>query len=324
MKLKKSLQSKLCLLFASLLLFSCSDNQEEISTSESLSQPKKETTILHFKTFEEFNKKIDELSNLEDGELDRWVYENNPNSLYFIASENESLNSLPNSYKAILNSNSEFILGNKVVWYHLGKLYEFKENDNINKLKQHPENLNAVGEINVTIQKLSNNNAQARTNIGQGQVEARHQLEFRGTQFKDCSNNYRTINGIYKYVHELMTVQSTYYSSGAYSRLYLRVKLEWYAGRRKWRSASEPRDININLNLTGTQLKFANGVIINTTGSDNVNVNYTCSGDKTILLKTSDGYGREGGDPFWSVQTSGTIDHQLHGGYHSWLNYAVW
>lgn len=205
---------------------------------------------------------------------------------------------------------------------HSSNLYEFHVDDNIETLKKNVTKLIPIGKIEVKINDISDDKSTHRTNIGQNLLDGRHQYEFYGYNYIDCSNNYRSMNALFKYVHELMTVQTVYPQTAALSRLYLRIKLEYKAS--SWKSAGEPRDINVNLNISGTDLHFANGVIVPIHGSDIVNYNYSCSGDQTILLKESDGYGIGAGNPYWGVQVTGTIDHQLHGGYYHWTNYATW
>jgi hypothetical protein len=279
---------------------------------------------VNFSSVEDFNKEIDVLSGLDNDRLKLWAKENNTQSLLISEELNnitdEQLINLPDPYKAILNKNSEFVIGTKIIWLNNGSFYEFNESDEIEVLKKNVSELKPIGVISVKTNNISD--ANLKTQIGQNQLNSKYQYEFTGSAWLDCSNNYHTITGLYKYVHELMTVQTVLYQSAANSKLYLRIKLEWRSS--SWKSASEPRDIVTNLNISGTQLRFTNGVVVPIYGSDSVNLSYTCSGDQTILLKSSDGYGLEGGSPYWNAEISGTIQHQLHGGYSSWTNYVAW
>lgn len=318
----KTISNFFILLTLAILLNGCADSENILQEEKSINSKSR----INFSSVEDFNKKIDFLNTFDNEGLKLWTKENNIQSLLTSEKLNnasdEQLINLPDAYKAILNENSEFVIGTKIIWLNNGSLYEFNEGDDVEGLKKNVRELKPIGKISVKTNNISEAHLQLKTQINQGQLNSKHQYEFTGSAWLDCSNNYHTISGLYKYVHELMTVQTVFYQSTANSKLYLRVKLEWRSSR--WKSASEPRDININLNISGTKLRFANGVVLPIYGSDSVNLYYTCSGDQTILLKSSDGYGIQGGNPYWEAEVTGTIQHQLHGGYSSWTNYATW
>lgn len=310
-----------------LITISCTTGHDEILENQNYLIA---NNLMKFNDFKEFNEKIQFLNQLNQDEFDEWVLENNPNSLYHIEVEDIFLNSLPREYHAILNINSEFILGDKLIWLNEEKLYEFDLNKNINDLKLDIDNLKLIGEIKVenkeeeafeNLVEENSNMTQGRSNIYQGVIDSRHQLEFKAYSFKDCSNQQKNINSNLKYVHELIAVQTVMYGTGI-SHLYLRVKLEYL--KKRWRAAGEPRNMDVNINVTGTYLQFNHGGLVPSSGSNIYKRSYTCSGDQQILLKTSDTYSPQFGYPFWSVQVTGTIYHELHGGYYPWNNRSDW
>ncbi len=331
-KLRGNFFYVLTVLSLTFLLESCTSNEIDSTSTEKI-ELKEQNERIDFETSQLFNKKIDELSNLNKEELEEWIRENNPNSLYDQlkgdpALNDEYLENLPDAYKAIFNSDSEIVISNKIIWLNKEKLYEFNISDDTKLLKNSLDKLKQIGLIKISFsdpKAISDNSLSNRVSIGQDQLEARYQYEYNNNSHHyNCSGTFIGGNNArLKYVHELMTVQSVVWSSAA-SKLYLRLKLEWKS-RRRWKPASEPRDMNININLSGTYLRFSSGLVINTFGSNYVNLNYTCSGDKTILLKSSDSYGLQGGAPYWSVQSTGTITHRLHNASNnSWTNSFVY
>ncbi len=325
-KLRSGFFYVLTVLSLTFLLQSCTRNEIDSASTEKIElKVKNERT--NFENYQVFNEKIDELSRLNNEELEQWIRENNPNSLYDELKGDPTLNDeylkdLPDAYKAIFNSDSEIVMSNKIIWLNKEKLYEFNISDDTRLLKNSLDKLKQIGSIKINFsdpKRVSDNSLSNRVSIGQNQLDARYQHEFRGVYYYNCEGTRIDNNARFKYVHELMTVQTVFGAAGA-SKLYLRVKLEW-KGRRRWKPASEPRDINININLSGTYLRFNNGVVITISGPNSISLNYTCSGDKTILLKSSDSYGLLGGAPNWSVQSTGTISHKLHSAaVSSWSN----
>ncbi|WP_019039384.1 hypothetical protein [Psychroflexus tropicus] len=312
---------KTILFFTAITFLSCSD-EEPTYESEPYQDVEQEISIVKFETFDEFNALIDELSNISEDELEFWIEQNNPDALYHSKKNTEKLNDLPESYLAILNSENEFKIGNKTLWLYEEKLYEFEQGQNKKDLKLNVKDLKPVGEIIVKI----HGNDPKTTIVGQGQLNAKYKHEFNGYQYKDCSNNLRNINAKFIYVHELMSVESGLHATARYSRLYLRVKLEW-RGRKKWKPAGEPRNISVNLYLHDTKLSFYNNGIPSISlvyDPSSVNVSFDCSGDRTILLKTSDSYGIGAGSPRWIVNTTGSIAQEFHGGYYYWSHFANW
>ncbi len=329
MKFIKSKMNKNIIYFYLISLFtlSCTTNHDNILENENNMIT---NDLLKFNDFKEFNEKIEFLNQLNQDEFDKWIIENNPNSLYHVEVENEFLNNLPREYRAILNMKSEFALGDKLIWLNEEKLYEFDLNKDINHLKVDIDELKVIGEIKVQARgeeipenlfEENTNITQGRSNIYQGVIDSRHQLEFKAYSFKDCSNQQKNINSNLKYVHELIAVQTVMYGTGI-SRLYLRVKLEYL--KKRWRAAGEPRNMDVNINISGTYLQFNHGGNVPSFGSNFYNLSYTCSQDQQILLKTSDTYSPQFGNPFWSVQVTGTIYHELHGGYYPWHNNSNW
>ena len=315
--------------FAVLLVLIFSSCQDD-NYHEAFELENSETKRVTFKNYDAFNKQVDDLSKLSSDELNAWTQKNNPNSLYNNSIEDDYLSRLPNSYKAILNDRSEFIISDKIYWLSKGDLYEFNFDDNIDLLKGNPKALKPVGEIKVSVLDTSINDSDVenKTIMGMNDLKGSYQKEFRGYRYLDCSTyRVRNVNALFKYVHELITVETRFSSYGRYSRLYLKVKLEWRS-RRRWKRAGEPRSIKITLNLNGTHidggLDGVFGGVIPVHGSNYINLNLSCAGDQTILLKRSDSYFDIGPRPNWVVNINGYIKHSFNGGYHTWNNRVVW
>jgi len=294
-----------------------------------------ETGILSFSSFEDFNNSIVELSQMEDEELLTWEKENNPNSLLTTLSEkgfdsDSYLNNLPNSYKAIFNGNSQILVEDKVIYMdEEGKLYEFPKTSNLENLKTQIKAQEPLGSINVSyiaLDKTTDGNASSRVTMGPNTLNAKYQFAFPGSYYKDCgSNTPRALGAEFKYVHELQTVETRLPLCIAGAQLFLRMKLEYrFRSNRPWQAAGEKRTINVNLNLNGVTLN--NGTNIQLSGSDYVTGSYTCSGDKTILLKyTPNSYDTcLSYTANWSIATSGTLSQAMNGGYNPWSHSANW
>jgi hypothetical protein len=317
---------KTILFFTAITFLSCSDKELTYEGEQSQNVEEK-ISIVKFENFDEFNKLIDQLSFLSNDELEYWIEQNNPDALYSSNKVKEDQYNLPESYLAIFNSQSEIKFQDKILWLNASNIYELELNNDRTFLKNDVDNLKPIGEISVKVYKLNNQDDPKSTIVdSNGGLSAKYQHEFQGLEFRDCSNNYRSINARLKYVHEILSIQSFFGLGAASSKLYLRVKLEW-RGRGSWKRAGEPRNISVNLNLNNTKLSFfTNGIPSETLiyNPSSINVNYTCSGDKSILLKSSDSYGTGAGYPSWIVNTSGTISQELHGGYHEWSHFANW
>jgi hypothetical protein len=168
--------------------------------------------------------------------------------------------------------------------------------------------------INIIVADGSQNNG----------IDARYQAEFDGKTYMDCSGTNQCINARLKYVHELVSTFSIIGSS-AHSILTLKVKLE-YRATWNWKPAGEPRDIDINLDVSG--IKFNDGGNLlsaanYTTNITSVNQSYTCkTGNVEIVLKAVN-YFSITGTPHWdiTIPSFSYIDHRLHGNYYRWKNY---
>ena len=314
---------KLSAFLLAVLFFSCSKEQENSYESHALENKELK---LSFANFEEFENKINELSQKNDGDLETWIREYNPNALLIELKNDTLIDSfyeyLPNAYKAVFDKEGEITVNNKKVRLVDGNLYEYSTE----KSFDHGSKL--IGSISIdAIDTKTKKNLALRTYLDGNDLDAKYQHEFWGSRKEDCSGNNTNMynsNYKYKYVHELYTVTTRHGSTGI-SRLYLRMKLEYKFKRRDWKRAGEKRDINVSMNLQN--ISFTNrGFSVPISGQNFVNHNFNCTNDREILLKyTPNSFIWQSGDILqWSVSTSGTITHQIHGGYNKWVNNAIW
>ncbi len=339
------------LLFLAIVSFfyNCSNDLNDLDSPNSFKNELHQR--VSFADFEAFEKKIDELSKLSNDELLFWVNDNNPYSLLNKEKpendlEDFTLNNLPDAISALFNKDSELIIGNKIIWLDDESLYEFdiEDEENLNKLKSDTKNLSPIGKIELSfyIPKNDNNTSLANKvilNAG-NHIDARHQHEFSPSQIIRCNGQSYPSSGIYKYVHELMTVRIVYAGNQSISYLYLRLKLEWYQGSNNWGVASEERLIVTNLSINSS-LRYNGGYsYVPTTYAVNdglsLNNTYYCSTNQTILLNRSTSTYNSSLNPQWHISISGTITHSLWGGggfnnpvppapgLNTWVNNAVW
>jgi len=360
------------LLFAVTLFFSCTQEDNEVNSTEFTSKEH-----MYFKSPKDLYTTIDQISQYDEEELDSWATNNNPGSLYSSILNNEINNidllKIPRAYTAILNKNSEFILNDKIIWLNNGTYYQFDFEEDREVLKMNISLLKPIGKLTITSTPIlaspppsegddeidpdegsggsgsggsggtsgcNPGNTGAITGVGypgnnqtntlkadaseNHGYEARYQAEFDGKIYKDCSNTEKCINARLKYVHELQTVYtqiSTGHSVFSHAILYLNVKLE-YKSTWSWKEAGEPRDIDINLDVSG--ITFNGGTSVSyTINKSSVNESYTCkTGIIQIPLKAVD-YFWVTGNPYWDITIPPTsyIDHRIHGNYYRWLNY---
>ena len=303
------------MLFFLLSLISCSTSENEnLQTIPEVSALKNER--VYFKNLDEFDSKYTELSKTN-------VDQN--------SDDNSNLSPAMNQ---ILNKNNEFQISKEIIWYNEGIFYSIniKNEKKIDKLKQDYKNLPKTNIITVNSIKISNSekrdisNNRTVLNTGGG-IDARYQLEFRRISYTDCGStiNQGPSNAKIKYVHEVYseTIRNGYTDT---HYLYLRIKMEWYNGSR-WKMAGEKRTINVNISDNSQLIGLGGHLVPNNFapyGINYINSSYSCSGDKTILLRSNSV--SAGIVSQWSAEVSGTIYQKINGDSYQneWNNYVNW
>jgi hypothetical protein len=248
--------------------------------------------------------------------------------------KDESLSILSPALNEILNNENEIIINNNIFWFFDGKFYNLGNNRD---LKKKFPNIEVSNEIIISKKEFVSNSTDDsselnnRFNLNHGSIDARYQKEFYRQSYYDCisSTNYGPTSRKVKFVHEIYNESFT---TGAqyHNTLYLRIKLEWNPSGNKWRSASEKR--NIYINITDNSYLTNNNQMINAisqigrpSGTPiNISNSFTCSNDRSILLRHYYTFGPVYSK--WSVDIQGTIDHEINGDIwtNKWLNYVSW
>jgi hypothetical protein len=257
----------------------------------------------------------------------------------YSVAETELMN-MPPAIQLMLNSNGEVQVGNDIIWYNNGTKYYVPETDaaQLEKIKQNPD-MAAAAKKSSYFLKFSKPKSNTGTSSGgivpnwvylSNSADARHQREF--WQNSPAAGNR-------KYVHELGVYTDYYYVApntcgqatySYYTGCYLYIKMEWRG--RRWKPAGETREINYNINCSGsTSVARGCGIVDNFGFNVNPVANTTSNGTYTITMFTfsnltvsNSGYYPIG----WSVNVEGTIYQHVVGDVTSneWYNtgYPLW
>lgn len=262
---------------------------------------------------EEFNDTYLLLAKMDSREeLVYWAQSKGHNTLLF--STDTLIEAYSDALKTIFNEDSEYELGDKIIWLNKGILYEFPKK-NENEIKALKSNLNKsyiVGKVSINNSRSS---ALKSTVLPINNIDARHQKEFTQYYYQPCGGSLSQISGLRKYVHEIYDI-SYVYGPTAYSYLHLRIKLEFYktSRPRSWKPAGEQREIDIN--VSGTAYMYPGG----SGGSFSKVESYDCSGDIDLLIDSM--YGGYPYTPYWVVSMSGQIYQHVKGDLstNAWYN----
>jgi hypothetical protein len=286
-------------LFLCAIVFAFSCSKEEIEDIEL------QNDRLSFKNLNEFNETYQMLSEYTSKEeLQYWAQTKGHSTL--LCSNDTAIEKYSNILRTILNKDSEYEIGDLIIWFNNGNLYSFskKEQSNISNMKKNPNACNLFGYI-----KLSNvDNSELKTvSLGLNGLDARNQKEFNQKYYKPCGETASLLQGIRKFVHEIYD-ESFFYNPGPviYSYLHLRIKLEYRDSKGRWCAAGEQRDIHVN--VSGTAKMYPSGIggayIIS-------NRKYSCSGNKDFVIMAV--RGSYLWRPSWKVSMSGTIYQKVNG-----------
>lgn len=316
---------KKCVALLALMLsvISCNTSDVENENPVALNDSQLKTERVFFKDWEDFGKEYAKISKLSNEEIF------GENELMSIIQNDESRENLSPTLNKFLNKNSEFQVGNEIMWFKDGDFYSFniKEEKRLNNLKLNYKDIPVSERIvvsKISDSRLNNGNKlSSRVEINPaGGIDARYQYQFRRQAYYDCGS---TINQgrptrDQKYVNELYAERI---SSGPnyICSLYLRVKLEWNPSGRKWRAAGEKRTIIVDIS-GWAELLFQSGAV---SGKNfNIQKSFYCSQDQSILLH---GEVANGGAPVkWTTNITGSIYQKINEDWeqNAWTNYVSW
>ncbi|WP_338766390.1 hypothetical protein WAF17_03675 [Bernardetia sp. ABR2-2B] len=319
---------KLSIVFLLFFLFSSCEQQEELTSLEIATKKTDNLTIKDkrfvFDNQEHFQSFMQSFTNKSEQELENWSKSNTVKSLLItgVSEEFEQFN-FPTAFKAIINENGEYQIGNSIVWYNDGFKYFVNNEEELKSIKENPSLSTKKAKVESKI--VGKMPSLQRVVLGANTIDARHQREF----FQNNNSGSKR-----KYVHELVTY--TEYL-GAYhpifgngytiiSYLYLNIKLEYKGNRRRsrWKPAGESR--RVFYSLSGSSTISFDG-LSQPTNSFNFSEDLTRSGDRQLSLGGfSTGF--ETKSPVWTVEVNGFIDHSVVGDVASnrWFHegYPMW
>ncbi|EZH71702.1 hypothetical protein ATO12_05930 [Aquimarina atlantica] len=298
------------LLFIMTVIISCEKGDvnsiEQETNIESTVESK--TNRFSFKDWNEFNDLYTKFSKLSMEELEI-------NSFF---SFDRDLEVSP-AIQGILNDDSEFELGGKIIWFTNGKFYELDEGE-ITVQKSSIENLKEVGSVSYTRINPKGETTNNVSDIGAvKRVVVDNQYEFRKQRYvENCGsgNTQGPSPRAFKYVHEVYAEHLN--TGGPFEvhsyRIFLRVKLEYNRKRRKWRLSGERREISINL-TNNSFLRNHNGPVSSHPSDVNnrsVVFSSACATHQTILLNSVTAPGEIAG-AHWDINVNGTITEKMYG-----------
>ncbi|MFL5349108.1 MAG: hypothetical protein ACJ8AT_30275 [Hyalangium sp.] len=302
---------------------------------------------LVFENDEAFHETIAHLDKMDERELEAWEarlkiesYQERfktlgrNNEAGELSAADEEFFKFPVSYRTVINVNGEVQVGDSILWYDNGNIYSVPSNDEalLQRIKENPSLATPKGKYSIARLSegvLGDSEVKSGQRVGidmLGGLDARHQYEF--YQYGDTGSKR-------KYVHELFSyTQVTWYPDGySYnSNLYLRIKLEW-RGRSSWKPAGETRNIKYSLDSSAV---LCNMHVPPVTSQSQCGFLYTNSyitgdfvrsSDLDVLMGTASSYqytNTGGGNPYWSVEVSGSIYQHVQGDWPSnaWSNYG--
>lgn len=225
--------------FLCICFFSCENHELTDQANES-------TNISRniFSSSNAFYEAFDDLSRMEYDEQLKWVEANNDEYSLFKnidSCNDEIMLKMPRSFQALFNKDLEVQVSDTILAFENGDLY-IKEINGQTISKQLYGNV----EVSPISNEIKANEDEIETRymyeVGPGKIGTSYQYEF-----KLPENSIK-----FKYVHELVSVKI---ASGSFfiSKLFLVIKLE-YKGS-KWKVASEPREVFVDLNIERRLLK---------------------------------------------------------------------
>lgn len=295
---------KLFFLFVCVFVLACTKEKTTISPVESSKSDR-----LIFKDIKEFFETSRTLSKvLSHTDLQLWAQEKCHSTL--LEDPDTTLSNYPPSLRTILNKDSEFQVGDSIVWFHMGNLYTYEKNATYLKdLKSNPESFKRSGYFT---SKLVSSLAKGQVNLN-GYYGSVISFNWSQTQYQPCGGSMTYGVGTRKWVAELRDVTGFYNNDYWESTLSLVLKLEWYNG--KWHEASEQRNVSYSINGT---IWFHNDANTTTFSPLYTSGSLTCANGNPVSynlwIPEADMYDYSMGTyVFWTVALSGQSTQHVLG-----------
>ena len=297
---------KLRFLFLCVFILSCTKENTKNTPTESSKSDR-----LLFKDCKEYSETSMMLSKMTSiTDLQIWAQEKGHSTLLF--DEDTTLSNYSPSLKTILNKDSEFQLGDSIVWFHSGNFYTYAKNSNVTvDLKANPELYKRSGYV--TSSKISSS---SKGNLYEGGNCPLVTGNFNQTHYVSCDGLHITNGtGTRKWVAELRDQTSLIDYSYWESTLWLVLKLEW-KGSGGWAEASEERDVHYNIN--GTVSFHNNGqsipmVLLHTSGVLTCANGHPVSYNLWIPESIMSPYSHGEGVIYWAVSLNGQSTQHILG-----------
>jgi len=260
---------------------------------------------LSFKNMSEFNTSYLMLSKMTSKEeLQFWAQTKNHSTL--LNSNDTNIEQYSNVLKTILNKDSEYELGDSIIWFNNGNLYAFAKNEqaNISALKTNPNKCHLMGYVSLSI--IENSKLKS-ANLGLHGLDARNQKTLYEQYYQPCGGNLIAHTGMRKYVHEIYD-ESIAASGVIQSHLHLRIKLE-YQGSKGWKAASELTEINVNVVSGSYMYPSGEPKPMQPPPYHAFSEYHNCSGTLDIMLLNVN----DSNNQYWVVSIEGSIYQKIMG-----------
>lgn len=295
-------------LLLTMIAFSCSEDELSI---ESVSGDR-----FSFTSMEEFHDMYIMLTEFESKEeLQYWAKTKNHSTL--LNSTDNTVEFYSNALKTILNKDSEFELGEKIVWFNKGHLYAIPKRDEarLNDLKENPELYEEIGEIKLQFIAPSGLKT-ADLDLNENYVIGLKQFTQKYKSLYCQAKVEQVASRIYLHylVDESFIIAEGYGGTPDYWRSSLFLRVQFKTG--SMTTAYARRDISVNVSGTA----YLMGTTLQTNYS--INKNYNCRPGDVELLVASFDYGMNY-IPYWKVSMSGSIYQKVVEDLPSnaWTNY---
>jgi hypothetical protein len=267
---------------------------------------------LIFKDFKEYCQTDSTLSKMTSiTDLQFWAQKKGHSTLLF--DTDSTLVDYPPSLKTILNKDSEFQIGDSIVWFHSGNLYSYSKDANyIEDLKRKPETFRRSGYIKSSI--ISSRYLNKTTIVDMNTVHPDFQYQFYRTAYQPCGGTISYATGLRKWVTEVRDVTATNTAPFYYSTLYIVIKLEWKVS--SWKESLTEQK-NISYNIGGT-IEYHLGQQSVSLVPQHFSEIYSCSKGNQVtgnLWVNEANYNASSlwNTPYWVVNLSGGVTQQILG-----------
>lgn len=304
------------------MTFSCNQENEDLFPSEDLTRLNndKNVDVKVFENIEEFNNTLDLFSSFTgNSDFENWSNKQSYKSLY--NSDNissEERDHIPFTFLFILNGNKEFWIGNKLINYIDGAIYEnsFDSYGNLTEKKVFVTFERTILKQGETQQRIATTNGVTVSADG-GTYKEWEQFN-RQTYRVGCGTPFDK-NLTYRLVHYLVA-ETLVVGGVTHSSLFFKLRMSQLRSNGSWWYNNTSTERLYDLNLSGNcKFKFQTGTPLTSQISININDNNYCSntlkGTKEYFLGQ---YNHTTSNPnlslfYWDVHLSGGVFHKVNG-----------